>query len=109
MVFFLLGLLLMPLAADLSNTIVFYYGSGMLLGILLVVIVVLYQVGCWEQTGALHCVAPCTMHHASFADSCSMLPFLRADLVSNSHVRFFTTASSIAVVRSLAVHTVCHT
>ncbi|CAI7931630.1 unnamed protein product, partial [Closterium sp. NIES-54] len=43
-VFFVLGFLLMLLAGHLSSMVAFYYGGGMTLGVLLVVIVILYQV-----------------------------------------------------------------
>ncbi|CAI5484007.1 unnamed protein product [Closterium sp. Yama58-4] len=42
-VFFVLGFLLMLLAGHLSSMVAFYYGGGMTLGVLLVVIVILYQ------------------------------------------------------------------
>ncbi|GJP44213.1 hypothetical protein CLOM_g3597 [Closterium sp. NIES-68] len=44
-VFFVLGFFLMLLAGHLSSMVAFYYGGGMTLGVLLVVIVILYQMG----------------------------------------------------------------
>ncbi|KVH93454.1 Transmembrane protein 194 [Cynara cardunculus var. scolymus] len=45
LIFLVLGITLMTFASSLSNSLVIYYGGAMTLGILLVVLVVLFQVG----------------------------------------------------------------
>ncbi|KAK9231350.1 hypothetical protein WN943_021583 [Citrus x changshan-huyou] len=42
-VFFILGIILMTLASSLSKSLVFYYGSAMAVGIILVILMVLFQ------------------------------------------------------------------
>ena len=44
LVFFISGVILMSLAPSLSNSLVFYYGSGMAIGVVLVILIVLFQV-----------------------------------------------------------------
>ncbi|KAH9663969.1 transmembrane protein (DUF2215) [Citrus sinensis] len=44
-VFFILGIILMTLASSLSKSLVFYYGSAMAVGIILVILMVLFQIG----------------------------------------------------------------
>ncbi|KAL6224954.1 hypothetical protein ACLB2K_003808 [Fragaria x ananassa] len=43
LVFFISGVILMSLAPSLSNSLVFYYGSGMAIGVVLVILIVLFQ------------------------------------------------------------------
>ncbi|XP_062004908.1 uncharacterized protein LOC133722096 isoform X2 [Rosa rugosa] len=43
LVFFVSGVILMSLAPSLSNSLVFYYGSGMAIGVVLVLLIVLFQ------------------------------------------------------------------
>lgn len=42
-IFFVSGIILMSLAPFLSNSLVFYYGSGMTIGVVLVILIVLFQ------------------------------------------------------------------
>lgn len=41
--FLILGIIMMSLASLLSNSLVFYYGSGMAIGVVLVILIVLFQ------------------------------------------------------------------
>lgn len=43
-VFFVLGLVLMVVAHTLSESVVFYYGGAMTIGIFLVILIILFQV-----------------------------------------------------------------
>ena len=43
-VFFVLGLVLMAVAHILSESVVFYYGGAMTIGIFLVILIILFQV-----------------------------------------------------------------
>jgi hypothetical protein len=43
-VFFVLGLVLMAVAHTLSESVVFYYGGAMTIGIFLVILIILFQV-----------------------------------------------------------------